>query len=272
MLQYVLWALISILYGPILFQLYKNRWEFVDYTHAYFVLPASLLIVWFKRKELQNIIAPTQTCSIISFLVFLIGLLLFILGWNRDYIVISTFSLILVLAGMCGYLYGPKVLQKLTFPLAYLLLMVPPPLGVLDSITLPMRYGVSILANFILQSFHIPIHREGLLLYVGNQELFIAPACSGFRSLITFLSLALLYVYLIKSSLKKKIILLLSVFPLALLGNMIRVFVLFFITYNLGEDLGQSFLHQFSGILVFSVIIVGFLMIDKFYDSSEDDQ
>ena len=37
-------------------------------------------------------------------------------------------------------------------------------------------------------------------------------------------------------------------------------------TYSLGDDVGQGFLHEFSGILVFAVIVCGFMLIDSLYD------
>lgn len=261
MSYYLLWSLTAVLYSPVLFQLYHGRLELIDYTHAYFILPACLLITWIKRKELFKI-PQSPNSSFFSLVLFLIGLFLFIIGWRQNYLSISTFSMIPVLAGLLWFLYGAPMLKAFSFPLMYLLFMVPPPMGILDELTTPMRYGVSKAAVFILQSFSIPAHREGLLIFLGNQEVFIAPACSGFRSLITFLALSALYVYLIRASLSKKFILILSVIPLALIGNLIRVLVLCLITYTFGEETGQGFLHEFSGILIFAIIITGFLMID----------
>lgn len=237
----------------------------VDYSHAYFILPASLFIVWFKRRQLCKI---ALTPNHLGLLGILLGLFLFVFGWRHDYIFISTFSLIPLLAGITAYLYGSKMLKAVAFPLGYLLFLVPPPVGILDAITLPMRHLASIGAVFILGCFHLPIERQGLLIYLNRHEIFMAPACSGFRSLITFFALGLLYVYFIKTSKKKKWVFLISIIPLALVGNLVRVIMLCLITYLFGDEIGQGFLHQLSGILVFAVIICGFLLIDKYYDAS----
>jgi len=244
----------------------------LDYTHAYFILPVSLFIIWLKRNELQEIASqaeikiPSTKSNNLSLLSIILALFLFVFGWRHDYILISTFSLIPLLAGITGYLWGPAMLKAIAFPLNYLFFLIPPPAGILDAITLPMRKIASIGAVLVLKSFHFPIDRQGLLIYINNHEIYMAPACSGFRSMITFLALSLLYLYFLKTSTEKKWILLLSVIPLSLLGNLVRVIMLCLITYNFGDDIGQGFLHEFSGILVFAVIIGGFILIDKCYN------
>ncbi len=243
----------------------------LDYTHAYFVLPASLLIVWLKRRHLREIASQTKQKNLttlsanLSLLSIFLGLFLFVFGWRHDYIFISSFSLMPLLAGITGYLWGPKMLRAVIFPLGYLGFIIPPPVGILDTITLPMRKIASVGAVMVLQSFHFPIYAQGLLIYINQHEIYIAPACSGFRSLITFMALSVLYVYFLKTSSTKKWVLLLSVIPLSLLGNLVRVIMLCLITYALGDAMGQGFLHELSGILVFVVIIFGFMLIDKYY-------
>lgn len=57
MTNFIPWILLSILYSPVLFQLYRWRWENIDYTHAYFILPVSLFMVWFKRKQFRGLLS-----------------------------------------------------------------------------------------------------------------------------------------------------------------------------------------------------------------------
>ena len=83
---------------------------------------------------------------------------------------------------------------NILFPILYLLLLVPPPLGILDQLTLPMRYSSSVASAFILKIFHYPVTREGLLLTIGEHEIFMGAPCSGLRSLITMIALGLVYI------------------------------------------------------------------------------
>jgi exosortase len=197
----------------------------------------------------------------------LAGLFLCLLGWRQGYISIQTFSLIPVLFGLTGYLYGAGLMKLLSFPIAYLILMVPPPMNVLDSITLPMRYGISVATEFLLKTAGYGINRDGLLLSIGGHEIYMGAPCSGFRSLITMISLGLAYIYIGKSAVKKKIVLLASIVPLALLGNLIRVVGMCLVSFYLGETAGVKY-HDYSGFIIFIVLIFGLIGLENFLEKA----
>jgi exosortase/archaeosortase family protein len=90
--------------------------------------------------------------------------------------------------------------------------------------------------------------------------------CSGFRSLITIISLGLVYVYINNISLKKKVILITSVIPLALLGNLIRVISMCLFTYYIGENFAQKYFHDYSGIVMFLLVISGLIGTESLLD------
>jgi exosortase len=268
MLHFLIWILVIILYSPILWQLYNARWEIIDYTHAYFILPLSLWLTWRNRSKIKEALPKQETSNkgVFSFSILFFGVVMFIFGWKQEYLFISTLSLVPLLFGLVAYLYGAGVTKALSFPILYLLLLVPPPLGILDSITLPMRHGVSYLAEQILKFAGYPITRDGLLLTIGYNNIFMGQPCSGFRSLITMFSLVLVYVYISKSSLNKKLILTFFIIPFALLGNLIRVIALCLITFYFGEEAGQGFFHNFSGILMFIITILCVIGLESLLD------
>ncbi|NOZ70170.1 MAG: exosortase [Deferribacteres bacterium] len=236
--HYLVWIMTAAMYAPVFFNLYSFRWDKVDYTHAYFILPISLWLTLRKKEALKELAGRSGAGSgnLLSLFLLVPGILMFIIGWRQDYLFISTLSLIPVLFGLLLFLYGTGVAKALSFPILYLLLLVPPPFGILDSITLPMRYGISAATETILRFFDYPITRKGLLLTIGYNDIFMGQPCSGFRSLITMFSLVLVYVYIIKGTLGKKLILTAFIIPAALLGNLIRVITLCLITFYFGEE------------------------------------
>ncbi len=266
--HYLVWILTAAMYAPIFFNLYGFRWDKVDYTHAYFILPISLWLTWRKRaalKELAGRIDP-ESRNLFGLFLLVPGILMFIIGWRQDYLFISTLSLIPLLFGLVLFLYGTGIAKALSFPILYLLLLVPPPFGILDSITLPMRYGISAATETILRFFDYPITRKGLLLTIGYNDIFMGQPCSGFRSLITMFSLVLVYVYIIRGGLAKKLILTAFIIPAALLGNLVRVITLCLITFYFGEEAGQGFFHNFSGIMIFIITILGLMAAESLLD------
>ncbi len=266
--NYLIWILVAVMYAPLFSNLYSMRWDTVDYTHAYFIFPIFLWLTWHKRREIKEILQQTGSDKKNRFGLFILfpGLLMFIFGWRQDYIFIQTLSLIPVLFGIVGYLYGSSMSKTLSFPILYLLLLVPPPFGILDSITLPMRHGISVLTEYILRVMNYPISRKGLLLTVGYNDIYMGQPCSGFRSLITMFSLVLVYVYISKGNLAKKLILTSLIIPLTLLGNLARVITLCLITFYFGEEAGQGFFHNFSGIVIFIITILGLIGVESILD------
>ena len=95
LIYYLLWGLVGVLFFPTLRHLYSYRWDTLGYTHAYFILPVSLGLVFWKRKKLQEAFASTEKrFGVSSLLILVFGALLYLFGWRQDYAVIFTFALI----------------------------------------------------------------------------------------------------------------------------------------------------------------------------------
>jgi exosortase len=268
------WLLLTGIYSPVFFQLYQSRWETIDYTHAYFILPVSLWAAWKKRPSLVKVFQQTEKSSfnILSLLFLMLGLSMFIFGWRQDYLVITSLSLIVVLRSLIHYLYGKQMVKQLVFPIYYLFFLIPPPLGVLDNITIPMRHGISIATQLILGLLNYPIVRNGLMLTIDNSEIFMGAPCSGFRSLITMFALVVAYLHMTNSNARKKLILLLSVIPFALLGNLVRVISLCLVTYYFGQEAAEGLYHDLSGAIIFLIMIGCVLGLEHLIDKKKHNE
>ncbi len=271
-LIYLPWLLVAAMYLPVFRQLYAFRWQMIDYTHAYFILPVFLWLVWLKRRELELVFCKTPPCSGYGGLAALVlGAALFVFGWRNDYMLVSALSFIVVVAGLAAYLYGSAILKAIRFPVLYLLLLVPPPLGILDAVTLPMRYATSVMAVGVVRSFFLPVTRSGLLLYAGGTEIFMGQPCSGFRSLIAMLSLGLVYAYLHKGPFKNKVVLVASIIPLAFLCNVLRVSAMCAATCWFGREIGER-VHDIGGYVVFGLLILGMLAVERLMERRNEIQ
>lgn len=269
MFYFLPWSLTVILYIPVFIQLYTLRWQMIDYTHAYFILPVSLWLAWRKREVLIPAASSNPSVTFGGLFLLVFGLLVYLFGWRLDYLLISTFSMIPVLFGLVLYFYGQRAAKTLLFPILYLLLLVPPPLGILDSITLPMRYGVTLGADIFLKFFDIPVTRDGLLLSIGGNQIYMGAPCSGLRSLVTMLALGLVYAYLIPLSFKNKVTLVLAIIPLALLGNLIRIATTCLAVFYLGPQIAEGPVHFLSGLVIFVIMLACFVALEKRLEENE---
>ena len=262
MLHTVVWLLIGWLYAPALLQLHGSAWRLIDYTHAYFVLPVAVWLAWRSRHQWGPLLEDTRPATkTVHLALFALGLLVWLFGQRFNYLAIVTASALPVLYGAIGFLYGGDIARALAFPIGYLALLVPPPMGLLDTVTLPMRHATSAASATLLGLVGYPVTRQGLLLAMGGHEIFMGVPCSGFRSLMALLCLGLVYVHLSGGSRAKKLWLAASIVPLALMGNLMRVIALCLITYHFGEEAGQGFFHNFSGLVVFVFLIAGLVVL-----------
>ena len=255
-LLYIPPLFIICLYFPLFKLHYMSKWASLDYHHAYFILPVSLWLSWRQCKLNKISVKPSSFYENITGLILLsFGAFLFIIGWRNGYSLVSTFSLIPVLAGYISYMFGFKVLRLFWFPLLYLFLLIPPPMSILDSITLPMRFFITSISQSFLSLLGYQVAREGLILSINNNEIYMGAPCSGFRSLITLLSLGSVYAYISSGNIKTKISLLLSIIPIALLGNFFRVISVCLAVNHFGSNIGNK-VHDIGGYVIFIILIV----------------
>ena len=100
-----------------------------------------------------------------------------------------------MLAGTVLFLYGWEHLRVVWFPLAFLLLMIPIPAIIFNQIAFPLQLLASRFGETVLRLSDIPVLREGNVIMLANTQLEVAEACSGIRSLISLLTLGIVYGY-----------------------------------------------------------------------------
>ena len=133
----------------------------------------------------------------------------------------------------------------------------------MDAATGPLKQHVSEIAEQVLYFFDYPVARSGVTLTVGPYQLLVADACSGLHSMFSLSAMGLLYLYLMQhGSWMRNGILIASILPIAFFANIIRVMILVLVTYHLGDEAGQGFLHGFAGILLFIVALLILFALD----------
>ena len=79
--------------------------------------------------------------------------------------------------------------------MTFLLLMIPLPAILFNQIAFPLQVLASRLGVAMLRVGDIPVLREGNVITLSNITLEVAEACSGIRSLVSLLTLGLLFGY-----------------------------------------------------------------------------
>jgi exosortase len=223
-----------------------------DDSHALFVPFIVLAIFWWKRKELLALQLQSWLPGLI---LFGGGMLLHIAGYLVQQPRVSILGLLTGIYGLMGLAWGPAWLRRSFFPFCLLVFCVP--LGTLSQpITFRLRILVvqivECIAHYILQ---IDIIREGTAIKdpTNRYHYEVAAACSGIRSLISTIGLALIYGTIGFRRWWKRGLVLASALPLAVIGNTLRMLTIVIAAEIGGQQWGNK-VHEGGPLGIWSLL------------------
>jgi len=249
----ILAGLVLMLYASVINSLVLQWWNDPDYSHGFFVPLVSGYILWHERQRwTKTEIKPSN----FGFVMMLGAIALLLLGSLGAELFISRFSLLVLLAGMILFLAGWKMLRAVSFPLGYLMWMIPIPVIIYNQITFPLQLIASRLATASLELVQVPVLRDGNILILSNYSLEVVEACSGIRSLMTLAALAVAFGYLVSPRRWIRYVLAALMVPIAVLINAIRIMGAGLLARHFGPAAAEGFLHEFSGWAIFLVALL----------------
>ena len=239
-----------------------ERWFVRDsyYSHGILIPFVSGFLIWQQRSELVRL---PHTPSRWAVPLITTGLAIHLISSVLRVYFSSGFSMIIVLTGLILYFYGSEVLKKVSFPVAFLVFMVPVPLVVISGISFKLKIFAAELAKEMLNDLRLPAIRVGSMIKMRHTYIMVDDVCSGLRSLISLTALASIFAYWIKGGMAKKAIVFLSSIPIAIITNVFRIALLSFISEVWGAQYATGFTHDFSGFLVFALAFVLLFMMVK---------
>ncbi len=254
-----------VLYVPTYWVLAHGLWNSDDHAHGPIVLVVTLYLVWQQRAVFMRdaSAAPTRGETATGWTLLTVGLLAYALGRSQDILLFEIGSQIPVILGALLITLGMRAARALWFALFFLLFMIPLPGFVVDAATGPLKQYISVIAEQVLYAAGYPIARSGVMLTVGQYQLLVADACSGLHSMFSLSAMGLLYLYLMqRTSVARNLIIMAAILPIAFAANIVRVMVLVLVTYHLGDEAGQGFLHGFAGIMLFVIGLLFLFVLD----------
>ena len=253
---------LAVLVLPTMFQVARDSWSTEQGGHGPLVLATGLWAVWRELKGTNVVRRPGN-----------LGLGLLMLGVSLGVFVIARITGILEIEAFAMYgalisgvyvVQGPAVIRLIWFPLVYLAFTLPPPDTVVAAVTQPIKIAISSWAVTLLHAIGYPIASSGVTIQIGQYQLLVAAACAGLNSIVTLTALCLFYVYLRhRSNPVAFLVIALAAIPIAVVANFVRVLVLILMTYHLGDAVAQGFMHDFAGLLMFSVALFTIFAVDK---------
>jgi exosortase len=253
-------SLLAALYYRIVPDMVNDWLHDENYSHGFIVPIIAGYFLWQRWPDLKNKnVAPSN----LGLVVIVWGLLQLLIAWfGTEYFTMRS-SLIVLLAGMTLYLFGCEVLKGMALPLGYLIFMVPIPYIIYDMVAFPLKLFVTKVSVAFLKIVGVVVLREGNIIMFPTTTLEVADACSGIRSLISLLAIAVAYSFVMKTSNARRWIIVLSAVPIAVATNAMRVIITGILAQWWGAKAAEGFFHEFAGMVVFALAIVMLVSIGE---------
>ena len=243
--------------------LFVAGWHDEENMHGWLVAPLTAVLVWMNWPRLQR--TPVRGNPAAGLTVLGLALLVEVagvwLGLNRS----AGYSFVFAVVGLCLYFLGTAQTRALAFPLAFLLFMVPTPGGVIDQISAPLQRLSANAVQVISGLAGVTVRAEGVNLYLPGSvsgkdiTLQVAEGCSGLHSLTAMAMLAAILAYFMAVPTRWKWALFALALPVAMIGNIVRIFAVVMVAHLHGQAAGIAFHDSAWGKLL--PFVVAFLIV-----------
>ena len=237
------------LYKDVVTRLVSDWYNDDNYSHGFLIVPLALFFAYERRQQFRS--TPSRPMTASGLVVVAGSLLLLIAGTLGSEFFLTRVSLIGVLAGSVLFLLGPGHLRILAFPLSFLVLMIPVPAILFNQIAFPLQLVASRFGESVLAMAGVPVLREGNVIVLASTTLEVVEACSGIRSLVSLLTLGIVFGYFTDQRFGVRLVLALATVPIAIITNGLRVAGTGIAAHHFGPATAEGFFHTFSGWLVF---------------------
>src|SRR5713226_2186417 len=279
-------AALAFVYFTVLVKLGRDWWSDENYSHGLLVPFVIGYILWHERKRLAAAqIQPHVWLGVAGVGVSLVMLWAGVAGAE---LFVQRVSIVVMLGSVVIYFWGFRLLRLVAVPLSLLILSIPIPQIVFNKIAFPLQLFASRCAVGAMSLLEIPVLRQGNVIELmplgasTPKRLAVVEACSGIRSLMTLVTLAVVYGYFTRPksnsddddnnrpsgdprsqtggfgflrsfTLWRSLILVIAAVPIAILTNALRVSGTGVLAHYYGTRVADGFFHSFSGWVIYIV-------------------
>jgi exosortase len=239
---------LSWLYGTATLNLVREWGANADSSYGFVLAAVALALLWRRRSVFT---AGSERAEPLGLLVLVAGLLFYLAGQLSADVFATRVSLVMVAAGATVYCVGRGAIRPLAAPFLFLLIAIPLPALIVNSVTLPLQLVASRVAELTLTAVSVPVFREGNLLTLPSSTLEVAEACSGLRSLVSLGAIAVLLAWMLKRGALARALLVAATVPIAVLMNGLRIAATGVAVEHWGPALGKGGWHELAGWITF---------------------
>jgi len=229
-------------------------------SHGVFVPFLSLYFIWLKRDMIRDIEPQFDY----------LGVVLIVIGGMVPLFHMGNFQLhflclIVLIAGLFFTFFGRTFFKEISFPLFFLIAMIPIPENIYETLANYLRHISTGGSLKIISLLGIPYFKQGWLIQLPNALLKVNIGCSGIRYLISYVVFGLAYAWLYRETTGGRLVIVLLTIPISLFASICRLTAIFILTYTFGPYMAEHRPHIITSWIVFFVILITSLAADQYF-------
>jgi exosortase len=224
-----------------------------------------VIVAWLIYLEQQRIFPTTNFDYVPGAVLTAVGIFaaLFTMRagaeWSAtDRLTGYTLALVALLIAGFTMIFGRQAASNGRFSLLFLFLMVPLPDAMLDYFIYWLQKGSADIAEMIFDLAGVPALREGFVFHLAHLSIEVAKECSGIRSSLALLILALLVGHLFLRTFWKQALFVVLGLVIMIVKNGIRIATLTILAQYVDSSFLFGRLHHEGGIVFF---VIGLLLL-----------
>jgi exosortase len=240
------WPAFLVLYWQPITTLVRDWLTDPDSAHGLLLFPVAVWLMW--RRGRSPAARPQRAFGLV---VLGLAVAMRLGAGMAAELFTMRLSLFGALAGLTIYHLGLPQLLRWWLPALLLILSIPIPDVLLNTLALPLQLQASRLGAALLSLRHVPVSLAGNVIHLPGQSLFVTEACSGLRSLTALVALGLLVGGLWLRTTAGRVALVVAAIPVAIALNGLRVFLTGFMMFYVSPAVGQGVMHYSEGWAIF---------------------
>lgn len=243
------WAAIALLFLPTARSMVAIWDRSETYAHGYVILPIVLWLLWRDRQRLIAVETRPDARALVAVVLLL---LLWLVAWAGGVLVAEQYALVGLWIAAVWALFGPALLKAASFPLFYLLLMVP-------NGEFLMQPLMDFTADFTVAAVRLvglPVYREGTYFSLPSGDWSVVETCSGIRYILASLTLGLLYAYLTYRTVWKRVAFAVASLVVPIIANGFRATMIVLIAHYSDMKLALGIDHYIYGWVWFGIVML----------------
>ncbi|HEX7860407.1 MAG TPA: exosortase/archaeosortase family protein [Verrucomicrobiae bacterium] len=258
-------GVLALCFGKVLFDLIRHALNESLHSHIFLVPFVSAYLLHLQCAELPRVKRGPNLTSGICWTVAVFSLAGYAIMRpflsHNDYLSLTVLSFVCFVFANVACFLGTAFFKAAAFPILFLLFLVPLPDFLVNALEIASQFGSAEVYSWMMNLSGATYYREARTFVLPNLTIVVAQECSGIRSSLVLFITSLIAGHMFLRTTWKKWVLALAVFPLGLIRNAFRIYILSMASAHWNPDVIHSPIHHRGGPIFFALSLVPFFLL-----------